>query len=91
MSEAGKNPFDALLDQIRLIVREVIHEELTANSDAIQCDGDAGLVNAEKAAQYLCVSRAWLYKNANRLPFAKKVGGARRFDMQEMRRWLKGR
>jgi|SRR5215472_8203948 len=50
-------------------------------------DGD-GLVNADKAAEYLSVSKAWLYKNSNRLPFAKKVGGALRFDKRGMRRWL---
>src|SRR5262245_9099718 len=47
-----------------------------------------GLVNADRAARYLCVSKAWLYKNTDRLPFAKKVGGARRFDRRGMRRWL---
>jgi hypothetical protein len=49
---------------------------------------DDGLVDVHKAAEYLSVSKAWLYKNSARLPFALKVGGALRFDRRGMRRWL---
>ena len=79
---------EAFHSELKQALREVIHEELRGNSNAIRCDDGGGLVNAEKAAEYLSVSTSWLYKNAHRLPFSKKIGGARRFDMHEMHRWL---
>ena len=89
MSEPRPSVFgEDFRSELKEALREVIHEELTANGNAIRCDDNGGLLNAERAAEYLSVSKSWLYKNSDRLPFAKKVGGARRFDKAGMRRWL---
>jgi hypothetical protein len=94
MSESGRTAIlgAALREELKELVREVIREELAGvakeNWHPTGCEDDDGLFNADKAAEYLSVSKAWLYKNSNRLPFAKKVGGARRFDRRGMRRWL---
>jgi hypothetical protein len=83
---------EPLRNELKELIREVIREELTGVANGsrhpTRRDEDDGLVNAGKAAEYLSVSKAWLYKNSHRLPFAKKVGGARRFAIREMRRWL---
>jgi hypothetical protein len=85
---APNNPFDLLLEQIRQIVREEIAAAMNDRGHPTGRDDDDGLVNVDMAAEYLSVSKAWLYKNSDRLPFAKKVGGALRFDKRGMRRWL---
>ena len=93
MSELARNPnlFDALLDSIRVIVREEITAAMNASEHPTGRNNEDGLVNADKAAGYLSVSKSWLYKNSDRLPFTKKVGGALRFDKSGMRRWLESR
>ena len=83
---------EALRSELKAILREVIREELAGlaygnGRHPTGCDDD-GLVNVDMAAEYLSVSKAWLYKNSGRLPFAKKVVGALRFDSRGMRRWL---
>jgi len=92
MEEQSKILGYALRSELKELVREVLREELTgaANGSGHPTgrDEDDGLVNADEAAAYLAVSRSWLYKNSDRLPFAKKVGGALRFDKRGMRRWL---
>jgi len=88
MSVSTQNPFEVLLEQIRLVVREEIAGAMNASGHPIGDDNEDGLVNADRAAVYLSVSKAWLYKNSHRLPFAKKVGGSLRFDRRGMRRWL---
>jgi Helix-turn-helix domain len=88
LNESSKNLFEVLLDQICQIVREEITAAMNESGHPTRRDDDDGLVNVDKAAEYLSVSKAWLYKNSDRLPFAKKVGGARRFDRRGMRRWL---
>ena len=95
MSEPAKILGDTLRAELKELFREVIREELAgaANGSGHPTgrDNEDGLVNADGAAGYLCVSKAWLYKNSDRLPFAKKVGGALRFDKRGMRRWLESR
>jgi hypothetical protein len=94
MSEPGKTTIlgDALRAELKELFREVIRDELAGAANGsgrlTGRDEDDGLVNADKAAAYLSVSQAWLYKNSDRLPFAKKVGGALRFDRRGMRRWI---
>jgi Helix-turn-helix domain len=94
MSEPVKTTIlgDPLRAELKELLREVIREELAGAANGsgrlTRHDEDDGLVNSEKAAEYLAVSKGWLYKNSHRLPFAKKVGGARRFAIREMRRWL---
>jgi len=83
---------EPLRNELKELIREVLREELTGvangNGHPIGADNDDGLVNVDMAAEYLSVSKAWLYKNASRLSFALKVGGSRRFSKRGMRRWL---
>ena len=92
MSDPAKQLFsDFFRQELKELLREVIREEAAAmNSNGYPTgrDNDDGLVNVDMAAEFLSVSKAWLYKNSHRLPFAQKVGGARRFDRRGMRRWL---
>ena len=68
MSEQAKNPFDALLDAFRQIVREEIGIFKT------EVTGQDHLLDAEAAAKLLAVSEDWLYRNAKKLPFTRKLG-----------------
>jgi predicted DNA-binding transcriptional regulator AlpA len=83
---------ESLRSELKDLIREAIREELAgvANGSGhpIGADDDDGLVNVDMAAEFLSVSKAWLYKNSTRLPFARKIGGALRFDRRGMRRWL---
>jgi predicted DNA-binding transcriptional regulator AlpA len=83
---------EPLRNELKELIREVIREELAGVANGIAYpigrNDDDGLVNVHQAAEFLSVSKAWLYKNSNRLPFARKIGGALRFDRRGMRRWL---
>ena|SRR5262245_14956508 len=93
MSEPGKTSIlgDAFRAELKELVREVIREELAdvgnGSGHPPGRDEDDGLVNVDEASQYLSMSKSWLYKNSDRLPFARKVGGSLRFDKPGMRRW----
>jgi predicted DNA-binding transcriptional regulator AlpA len=82
----------SLRNELKELIRQVIREELTgvANGSGHPTgrDDDDGLVNVDMAAEFLSVSKAWLYKNSHRLPFAKKIGGVLRFDRRGIRRWV---
>jgi predicted DNA-binding transcriptional regulator AlpA len=87
MSESPKNPFDLLLDQIRAVVRE----EIKANANGTAAKGDR-LLNPEEAAKLLSVSEDWLYHNAKRLPFTRKLGPRLlRFSYQGMIKWMESK
>jgi len=92
MSESAKILGESLRAELKELLREVIREELAggANGSAHPPgrDDDDRLANVHEAAEYLSMSKSWLYKNSDRLLFAKKVGGALRFDRRAMRRWL---
>lgn len=46
------------------------------------------LLDADAAAERLGMSKVWLYRNAARLPFARKVGRSLRFDAAGIDRWV---
>jgi predicted DNA-binding transcriptional regulator AlpA len=86
MSEPAKNPFDALLDAFRQIVREEISKAATNNTK-----GDR-LVDPEEAASLLSVSEDWLYHNARKLPFTRKLGPRLlRFSYHGMIKWMESK
>jgi predicted DNA-binding transcriptional regulator AlpA len=86
MSEPAKNPFDLLLDQIRAVVREEIK---SANGAAGQTDK---LLNPEEAAKLLSVSEDWLYHQAKKLPFSRKLGPRLlRFSEKGMLKWMESK
>jgi predicted DNA-binding transcriptional regulator AlpA len=88
MSEAAKNPFDLLVEQIRAVVREEI-KSAKCSSAASKNDR---LLDPEEAAKVLSVSEDWLYHNAKRLPFTRKLGPRLlRFSYQGMIKWMESK
>ena len=76
---------EALLQTIRQAVREEIQ---AAHGQNGQRDGDS-LLDAEEAAKTLAVSPDWLYRNAKRLPFTRKLGPKMlRFSYQGIQKYL---
>ena len=63
-----KNPFDLLLEQFRVIVREEIKTAINGNGHADK------LLTPAEAAALLNMSTKWLYRNAPKLPFTRKLG-----------------
>ncbi len=56
---------------------------------ANQPPGDRPLLSTAAAAARLNVSRDWLYRNAPKLPFTRRVGRrAVRFDPEGLNRWV---
>jgi predicted DNA-binding transcriptional regulator AlpA len=50
------------------------------------------LLTADEAAQMLSVSPDWLYRNAKKLPFTRKLGPKMlRFDYRGMVKWIETR
>jgi predicted DNA-binding transcriptional regulator AlpA len=78
---------EALLAEIRQVVTEVVNSALTkpqSNEDR--------LLTAEEAAQLLSVSPDWLYRNAKKLPFTRKLGPKMlRFDYKGLLKWVETR
>ncbi len=53
---------------------------------------DTDLLEAKEAAKLLKMSEGWLYKNAKRLPFTRRVGlRSLRFSAEGIRRYLASR
>lgn len=87
MAEANEIPTllgEALLNAIRQAVREEIQAlkgELNGQEER--------LLDAEGAAALLGVSRDWIYRNASRLPFTRKLGPKMlRFSYQGIQKYL---
>jgi predicted DNA-binding transcriptional regulator AlpA len=86
-NEFAKNPFELLLDQFRVIVREEI--KASANGSGHK---DDRLLDIEEAAKLLSVSSDYLYHNRKRLPFARKLGPKMlRFSYLGMLRWMESK
>ena len=54
------------------ILRRIVREEIA--SMAREASQQDRLLDAEEAAKVLSVSVEWLYRNAKRLPFTRKLG-----------------
>jgi predicted DNA-binding transcriptional regulator AlpA len=85
MTDANKNPFDMLLDSIRIIVRE----EITAATGTGTHNDIDRLLTADEAAAILGVNVRWLYRHAAKLPFTRRISRKnRRFSEAGLRRWI---
>lgn len=81
----AKNPFDLLIDQIR----EAVREEITAANAGAKTDR---LLDPAEAAKLLSVSEDWLYHQAKRLPFTRKLGPRLlRFSYQGIIKWMESK
>ena len=77
----------AIVDAIRQAVREEI-QALGHNGNG----HEDRLLDAEDAAKVLSVSEDWLYRNAKKLPFSRKLGPKMlRFSYQGLVKWLSTR
>ena len=54
------------------LLRRIIREEI--GSLQIKLREEDRLLDAGEASKRLCVSEDWLYRNAKKLPFARKLG-----------------
>jgi predicted DNA-binding transcriptional regulator AlpA len=68
MSETPTTLEAAIEQMLRRIVREEI------GTLRAEVNGQDHLVDAETAAKFLSVSEDWLYRNAKKLPFTRKLG-----------------
>src|SRR5215472_3129209 len=72
--------------QLRELVREEIQAATTTKHQADR------MLTAEEAAEMLSMSTDWLYRNARKLPFTRKLGHKMlRFSQQGIVKWLESR
>ncbi len=70
--------------QLRQLVRQEVQTAVGQNGH-----GEERLLTAEEAAAVLSVSPDWLYRNAKKLPFTRRLGPkALRFSYQGIIKWL---
>jgi len=64
--------------------------QLAMQADVVQApERRDELVDAHTASSLMGMSLDWIYRNAHRLPFAKRLGSrSLRFSTQGIRRWL---
>ena len=75
--------FAVMLEQFRAIVREEIKAAGNGNGKADR------LLDPAEAAKLLSVSEDWLYHQAKRLPFTRKLGPRLlRFSEQGILKWM---
>ena len=88
MSEPGKILGDALRAELKEIVREALREDRIENGTVSATEKDTPLT-AEQAAALIGVSRRWVYRHADRLPFARRINRKNvRFSRAGLQRWL---
>jgi predicted DNA-binding transcriptional regulator AlpA len=89
MNEPGKILGESFLETIRQAVRDEIQDVLGGNNG--QTGGDR-LLTAEEASSLLSVSPDWLYRQAKKLPFTRKLGPKMlRFSQAGIMKWLETR
>lgn len=97
-SELERSSRHSLLTEVARKLRAAKIAEAEALEELIQlathADGDRPsdrdeLVDAQAASALIGMSLDWIYRNAHRLPFARRVGGrSLRFSTLGIRRWL---
>jgi predicted DNA-binding transcriptional regulator AlpA len=88
MSDAAKNPFDLLLDQIRTVVREEIAAALFNGVDHPAAEKER-LLTPDEAAAMIGVDKKWLYRHSKQLPFIRRLSKKNiRFNEAGLKRWL---
>lgn len=82
----------ALLGEALLgAIRQAVREEMQAAHANGPTDGDR-LIGIEEAAVLLSVSEDWLYRNAKKLPFTRKLGPKMlRFSTVGIQKYLSSR
>ena len=79
---------EAFRSELKELLREVIREELVRNSNGHSGDKDT-LLSSGQAAALMGVSRQWLYRHAEKLPFTRRISRKNlRFSEAGLRRWI---
>jgi predicted DNA-binding transcriptional regulator AlpA len=69
-------------------LREILRQEMNRANNAEHTAKDP-LLDVKEASQLLGVSEDWLYRNAKKLPFTRKLGPKMlRFSYQAAMKWL---
>jgi predicted DNA-binding transcriptional regulator AlpA len=75
---------------IQELVREAV--EQAKQHTAPTAEEEDKMLTAEEAAKVLASSADWLYRNANKLPFARKLGPKMlRFSQRGLNKWVEQR
>ncbi len=83
MSETNSNLAEALAGILKPIVKEAVREAMNGHRD------EDRLLDAEEASRLLSVSSDWLYRQAKKLPFTRKLGPKMlRFSSQGIQKYL---
>ena len=83
MNEPSMNLFEPLIEAIA----EAVVKKLASQNG--HKESEDRLLDAAEAAKILCVSEDWLYRNARKLPFARKLGPKMlRFSYQGILKYL---
>ena len=78
----------ALENALEGLLRRIIREEIQALKGELN-GHEERLIDAEEAAKLLSVSEDWLYRQAKKLPFTRKLGPKMlRFSSQGMQKYL---
>lgn len=71
-------------DALQELIQLAMHTQRDRSADRTD-----ELVDAQTASALIGMSLDWIYRNAHRLPFARRLGGrSLRFSTQGIRRWL---
>ena len=86
---APSQPTDTILvsmSELRLMIREELTKAMGTHTT------EEKLITAKEAAALMSVSPDWLYRNASKLPFARKIGPrALRFSKIGLEKWMNSR
>jgi predicted DNA-binding transcriptional regulator AlpA len=76
------------VEELRAIVADVLDQKLRAR---LSNGNPSGLLTVEQAAEFLCYSKDWVYKNWQKIG-GKKIGGkGLRFDAKDLQNWIQSR
>lgn len=72
-------------DELRAMVMEAVQAAIKASPR------DDKLLTVEQVCEILSTSEEWLYHNAKKLPFVRKVGGLLRFSSNGLQRFIESK
>jgi excisionase family DNA binding protein len=74
------------------LVEEIIRDQKAQEEKSQLSQTSEQMLTAKEAATLLACSEDWLYRNAKKLPFTRKLGPkALRFSKQGISKWLETR
>ena len=89
MSEPTINPFESLIDAI---AEAVVKKIGLPTGHTKPKELEDRLLDAKEAAKVLSMSEDWLYRNAKKLPFTRKLGPkVLRFSQKGIDKWIETR